>query len=96
VTPFYLPLTIMCLLSIVSVGEKMFELRCHVLSYKSKKMGRPPVDNPLSERIYLRVDKEISYILDKCCKELEKTRSQIVREGILLVEKQLLERSEPT
>ena len=29
-----------------------------------KKMGRPPSENPLSERIYLRVDKATKEILD--------------------------------
>ena len=50
-----------------------------------KKMGRPPSENPLSERIYLRVDKATKEILDDCVRELNATRSEIVRKGIYLV-----------
>ncbi|WP_040198399.1 ribbon-helix-helix protein, CopG family [Candidatus Soleaferrea massiliensis] len=50
-----------------------------------KKMGRPPSDNPLSERIYLRVDKETKEILDECVKKLDSSRSDVVRKGIYLV-----------
>ena len=50
-----------------------------------KKMGRPPSDNPLSERIYLRVDNETKDILDDCAKKMDATRSEVVRKGIFLV-----------
>lgn len=50
-----------------------------------KKMGRPPIDNPLSERIYIRVNKETKEKLDNCVKTLETTRSDIVRKGIEMV-----------
>lgn len=50
-----------------------------------KKMGRPPSDNPLSERIYLRVDKETKEALDDCVKKMNSTRSEVVRKGIYLV-----------
>ena len=50
-----------------------------------KKMGRPPSENPLSERIYLRVDKETKKVLDECTEELNVTRSEVVRKGIYLV-----------
>ena len=48
-------------------------------------MGRPPSENPLSERIYLRVDKETKKVLDECTEELNVTRSEVVRKGIYLV-----------
>lgn len=51
-----------------------------------KKMGRPPVENPLSERIYLRVDKETKEVLDECVEKLNTTRSEVVRKGIYLVQ----------
>ena len=51
-----------------------------------KKMGRPPVENPLSERIYLRVDKETKDVLDECVEKLNTTRSEVVRKGIYLVQ----------
>ncbi|RCX10527.1 hypothetical protein DFR58_12826 [Anaerobacterium chartisolvens] len=54
-----------------------------------KKMGRPPSDNPLSERIYLRVDKETKEVLDACVKKMNATRSEVVRKGIYLVQDDL-------
>lgn len=54
-----------------------------------KKMGRPPSDNPLSERIYLRVDKTTRKVLDECVKKLDSTRSEVVRKGIYLVQDDL-------
>lgn len=54
-----------------------------------KKMGRPPSENPLSERIYLRVDEETKKVLDECVKEMKSTRSEVVRKGIYLVKDDL-------
>ena len=54
-----------------------------------KKMGRPLSDNPLSERIYLRVDKETQEVLDDCAKKMNATRSEVVRKGIYLVQDDL-------
>lgn len=48
----------------------------------SKKMGRPPSDNPKSETIKIRVDQAILGKLDACTKKLNTTRSDIVRRGI--------------
>ena len=50
-----------------------------------KKMGRPPSDNPLSERIYLRVDEETKSTLDECVEKLKLSRSEVVRRGIYMV-----------
>ena len=47
-----------------------------------KKMGRPPSDNPLQERLYLRVDNKTKAMLDECTDILETTRSEVVRKGI--------------
>jgi len=47
-----------------------------------KKMGRPPSENPLSERLYLRVDSKTKDLLDECTESLKTTRSEIVRKGI--------------
>lgn len=47
-----------------------------------KKMGRPPSDNPLNERLYLRVDEKTKIMLDKCTETLKATRSDVVRKGI--------------
>ena len=54
-----------------------------------KKMGRPPSDNPLSERLYLRVDKETKEVLDECAKKMNATRSEVARKGIYLVQDDL-------
>lgn len=54
-----------------------------------KKMGRPKSENPLSERIYLRVDKDTKKTLDECVDELKITRSDVVRKGIYLVKDEL-------
>ncbi|RGB69026.1 ribbon-helix-helix protein, CopG family [Harryflintia acetispora] len=45
-------------------------------------MGRPPSDNPLSERLYVRVDKKTRETLDECTAILGATRSEIIRRGI--------------
>jgi len=47
-----------------------------------KKMGRPPSENPLQERLYLRVDDKTKTMLDECTAILKTTRSEIVRKGI--------------
>lgn len=47
-----------------------------------KKMGRPPSENPLKERLYLRVDEKTKEPLDECTDALQVTRSEIVRKGI--------------
>ena len=47
-----------------------------------KKMGRPLSDNPLIERLYLRVDSKTKTMLDECTDILNTTRSEIVRKGI--------------
>ena len=47
-----------------------------------KKMGRPPSDNPLNERLYLRVDDKTKVMLDECTELLKTSRSEVVRKGI--------------
>ena len=54
-----------------------------------KKMGRPPSENPLSERIYLRADEKTKDVLDECVEQLQSTRSEVVRKGIYLVKDSL-------
>ncbi|MFB5763986.1 ribbon-helix-helix domain-containing protein [Paenibacillus medicaginis] len=51
----------------------------------SKKLGRPPSDNPKSEKIEIRVDQEMMSKLDASAKKLNTTRSDIVRKGIQMV-----------
>lgn len=47
-----------------------------------KKMGRPPSDNPLKDRIFVLVSDETKYKLEKCKEALGATTSDIVRKGI--------------
>ena len=52
-------------------------------------MGRPLSENPLTERLYLRVDEKTKKMLDECTEILNTTRSEIVRKGIENVHKGL-------
>lgn len=47
-----------------------------------KKMGRPPSDNPLKDRIFVLVSEETKQKLEKCKQALGTTTSNIVRKGI--------------
>ena len=47
-----------------------------------KKIGRPPSDDSMTDRIFVRVSKEK---LDECTKELDTSRSDVVRKGIDMV-----------
>lgn len=53
----------------------------------SPRTGRPPIDNPKSERITVRIDKEHSEILNDYCKEKNVDRAEAVREGIKRLKK---------
>ena len=50
-----------------------------------KKMGRPPVENPKTKTLRIRVDEETLEKLDNCSAKLETNRSEIVRKGIDMV-----------
>ena len=47
-----------------------------------KKMGRPPSKNPLTARIFIRVDEDTKMKLNKCTQKLDVTISDVVRKGI--------------
>ena len=47
-----------------------------------KKMGRPPVDNPKSEKLTVRVDKETLAMVDDYCRRTGLSRANAVRAGI--------------
>ncbi len=53
----------------------------------SPRAGRPPIQNPKSERITVRIDKEHSKILDEYCEENKVDRAEAVREGIKRLKK---------
>jgi metal-responsive CopG/Arc/MetJ family transcriptional regulator len=65
-------------MAVQKVGEKM-----------APTMGRPPVDNPKSERLQIRVDKGTIELLDECAERKGTNRSEIIREGIQLMKEQL-------
>ncbi len=50
-----------------------------------KKMGRPPVEKPLKDRIFVLVSEETKERLKACTEELSTTRSDVVRKGIDMV-----------
>uniref|UniRef100_UPI003FEF0218 CopG family transcriptional regulator n=1 Tax=Candidatus Fimivicinus sp. TaxID=3056640 RepID=UPI003FEF0218 len=49
------------------------------------KIGRPPSDNPLKDRIFVLVDDETKQKLKECRESLEATTSDVVRKGIDMV-----------
>ena len=57
-----------------------------------KKMVRPPSDNTMTDRIFVRVSKETKEKLDDCTEKLDATRSDIVRKGIDMVHDSLKEK----
>lgn len=48
----------------------------------SPRTGRPPIENPKSERITVRLGKEESEILNQYCEENEVERAEAIRRGI--------------
>ena len=48
----------------------------------SPRTGRPPIENPMSERITVRLDKESSQILQEYCKDNHVERAEAIRRGI--------------
>ena len=50
-----------------------------------KKLGRPPSDNSMKDRIFIRADNETKAKLQECTDSLKTTRSDIVRKGIEMV-----------
>lgn len=55
----------------------------------SPRTGRPRKDNPKDTRIQIRLDKETLEKLDKCAEKKNTTRSEVIREGIDLVNEEL-------
>ena len=47
-----------------------------------KKMGRPPVEKPLKDRIFVLLSEESRRKLEQCKETLEMTTSDVVRKGI--------------
>ena len=48
-----------------------------------KKIGRPPTgDKPMKDRLFVLVDDETKRKLNECTKQLNLSRSDVVRQGI--------------
>jgi len=50
-----------------------------------KRMGRPPAEHPLNNRLHVLVNDETKVKLERCKKEMGVTTSDIVRKGIDMV-----------
>ncbi|SFR94706.1 hypothetical protein [Anaeromicropila populeti] len=55
----------------------------------SPRIGRPPADNPKTDKLTVRLDANCTDILDRYCKQQEVKRSEAMRQGVLLLEKSL-------
>ena len=51
----------------------------------AKKMGRPPSDDPKSNRVTVRFTDNEREILDAYCERHKKSRAAALRDGILLL-----------
>lgn len=51
----------------------------------SPRTGRPKSENPKNIQIKVLADKQMVDDLDYCCKELSKTKSDVIRMGIKMV-----------
>lgn len=54
----------------------------------SPRTGRPKIDNPMSERITVRLDKETSKILTNYCEMENVEKAEAIRRGIKKLDKQ--------
>lgn len=48
----------------------------------SPRTGRPPIENPKSDRITVRLDKSCSEILEKYCEKEKIEKAEAIRRGI--------------
>lgn len=51
----------------------------------SQKMGRPPIENPKSDRITVRLDNETSKHLQEYCRNESIDKAEAIRRGIKLL-----------
>ena len=55
-------------------------------------MGRPLSDNPRNHKLFIRLTDEENDNLEKCCKITDKSKAELVRDGLKLVTDKILER----
>lgn len=58
----------------------------------STKMGRPLSDNPKGKRIGVRLDENTLSTLERCCEELNQSKSDVIRAGINLVAEKIIKK----
>ena len=58
----------------------------------SAKMGRPLSNNPRNNKLFIRLTDEENSDLEKCCEITEKSKAELVRDGLKLVTDKILER----
>ena len=58
----------------------------------SKKMGRPLSDNPRNNKLFIRLTDEENSDLEECCEITDKSKAELVRDGLKLVTDKILER----
>ena len=52
----------------------------------SPKTGRPKSENPKNIRLEIRLDKDTNETLERCAKKLSATKTDVIKQGILLVD----------
>ncbi|WP_368291409.1 hypothetical protein [Coprococcus sp. RTP21281st1_F1_RTP21281_210402] len=58
----------------------------------SAKMGRPLSDNPRNHKLFVRLTDKENDDLERCCEITEKSKAELVREGMKLITDKILER----
>ena len=53
----------------------------------SPRTGRPPAENPMSERLHIRVTPDEKAEIQKFCKEFQVTMLDLIRRGIEAMKK---------
>ena len=53
------------------------------------KTGRPPVENPKSIRLEIRMTKQESELLQSCADDLGVSRTDVINQGVKLVREQI-------
>lgn len=58
----------------------------------SAKMGRPLSDNPRNNKLFIRLTDKENSDLEKCCELTDKSKAEIVRDGLKFITDKILER----
>lgn len=58
----------------------------------AKKMGRPLSNNPRNHKLFIRLTDKENDNLEKCCSITNKSKAELVRDGLEVVTNKILER----